>query len=141
MPPQTLHGDPFGSPPRPYAEYTQQNGRVYTGSVNVAWALHSITAESGDGGFVVVPGSHKASFAMPSTDPADLPEQHKGVVHPLMEPGDAVFFMGGATAHGAWRNENPEKPRRVALFNYLSKDIQPHGRGEGLIQHPTRAAL
>ena len=35
------------------AEYTQQNGRIRTGSVNVAWTLHSVTEE--DGGFVVVP--------------------------------------------------------------------------------------
>ena len=28
---------------------------------------------------------------MPDTDPAD-PRQHKGVVHPLMEPGDVIFF-------------------------------------------------
>ena len=35
------------------AEYTQQNGRIRTGSVNVAWTLHSVTKE--DGGFVVVP--------------------------------------------------------------------------------------
>lgn len=140
---QTLHGNPFASPGRSYAEYTQQNGRVYTGSVNVAWALHSVTAtsESGDGGFVVVPGSHKAAFDMPSTDPADTTEQHKGVVHPLMQPGDCVFFMGGATAHGAWRNDNPEKPRRVALFNYLSKDIAGDVAGGGLLYQPARAAL
>eukprot|EP01050_Picozoa_sp_SAG11_P008751 SAG11_NODE_786_length_7172_cov_3.635939_3_plen_577_part_00 len=141
---QTLHGNPFASPGRSYAEYTQQNGRVYTGSVNVAWALHSVTdtSESGDGGFVVVPGSHKAAFDMPSTDPADTAEQHKGVVHPLMQPGDCVFFMGGATAHGAWRNNNPEKSRRVALFNYLSKDIAGAVTGgDGLLHQPPRAAL
>ena len=37
-------------------------------------------------------GSHKACMDMPDTDPAD-PRQHKGVVHPLMEPGDVIFFM------------------------------------------------
>jgi|EP01043_Picozoa_sp_COSAG02_P085135 hypothetical protein len=88
---------------------------------------------------------------MPDTDPAD-PANHKGLVHPLMEPGDVrftstwyrieafcrrsapvfqkfglwnaqvIFFMGGATAHGAWATHT-DKPRRVALFNYLSKEI------------------
>ena len=95
-------------------------------------------------------GSHKACMDMPDTDPAD-PRQHKGVVHPLMEPGDVIFFMwvptpgdfvkadrsafcfltaggrlyrgrGGATAHGAWATHT-DKPRRAALFNYLSKDV------------------
>ena len=50
---QTLHGNPFVSPSRNYAEYWQRNGRMHTGSVNVAWTLHSVTAD--DGGFVVVP--------------------------------------------------------------------------------------
>jgi ectoine hydroxylase-related dioxygenase (phytanoyl-CoA dioxygenase family) len=56
--------------------------------VNVAWTLHSVTAE--DGGFVVIPGSHKASMDMPDNDPAD-PAGHKGVAHPLMEPGDVCM--------------------------------------------------
>ena len=34
-------------------------GRTSTGSVNVAWQLTPVTA--GDGGFVVVRGSHKAT--------------------------------------------------------------------------------
>lgn len=50
---QTLHGNPFVAPGRNYAEYWQRNGRMHTGSVNVAWSLHSVTPE--DGGFVVVP--------------------------------------------------------------------------------------
>ena len=40
----------------------------------------------------------------------------------VVDTVQVVFFMGGATAHGAWATQT-NKPRRVALFNYLSKEI------------------
>ena len=48
---------------------------------------------------------------------------HRGMVHPVMDAGDVLLFMGGATTHGAlgWRND--EVSRRVCIINYLSKDI------------------
>ena len=43
----------------------------------------------------------------------------------LICPGPSAqvtFFMGGATAHGAWANHT-DKPRRAALFNYVSTEV------------------
>ena len=89
---QILHGN--GAPIYPninWWPYLYRNGRCHTGQVNVAWQLHDITQE--EGGFVVVPGSHHARFPLPSNDSGD-PAGHKGLVHPLMQAGDLLFFMG-----------------------------------------------
>ncbi len=117
---QILHGN--GEPI--YANlnwwpYLYRNGRCYTGQVNVAWQLHDVTEE--EGGFVVVPGSHHGRFPLPSNDPTDIAD-HKGVLHPLMKAGDLLFFMGGATCHGAisW---NSHIERRCVLNGYWSKDM------------------
>ena len=97
---QILHGN--GDPIYPninWWPYRYQNGRCHTGQVNVTWQLHDVTEE--EGGFVVVPGSHHARYPLPSNESGD-PAGHKGVLHPLMNAGDLLFFMGGATCHGAW---------------------------------------
>merc|ERR1711964_186374 len=91
----------------------------HTGQVNVTWQLHDVTEE--EGGFVVVPGSHHARFPLPSNDPGD-PAGHKGVLHPLMQAGDLLFFMGGATTHGAWAWHS-DMDRRCVLNAYWSKDM------------------
>jgi ectoine hydroxylase-related dioxygenase (phytanoyl-CoA dioxygenase family) len=76
------------------------DGRFGAGSVNVAWQLHDVDCIE-DGGFCVIPGSHKASFGCPTEDPghprawADL-----GLTQPKVKAGDAVIFMGAATTHG-----------------------------------------
>ena len=48
--------------------------------------------------------------------------EHQGVVHPRMQAGDLLFFMGGATTHGAWAWHS-EVDRRCVLNNYWSKDL------------------
>lgn len=117
---QILHGN--GDPIYPFLNwwpYLYQNGRSYTGQVNVAWQLHDVSET--EGGFVVVPGSHHARYPLPSNDPGD-PAAHKGVMHPLMRAGDLLFFMGGATTHGsiAWHSD---LERRCLLNAYWSKDM------------------
>ena len=117
---QILHGN--GAPIYPninWWPYLYRNGRCYTGQVNVTWQLHDITEQ--EGGFVVVPGSHHARFPLPSNDPGD-PAGHKGVLHPLMQAGDLLFFMGGATTHGAWAWHS-DVDRRCVLNAYWSKDM------------------
>ena len=51
----TLHG--AGEPFSPSVWYHQQNGRIYCRGITVAWQLAACKA--GDGGFAIVPGSHK----------------------------------------------------------------------------------
>ena len=46
-----------------------------------------LTRPVNDNRCVICSGSHKASMDMPDTDPADH-AKHKGVVHPLLDPGD-----------------------------------------------------
>ena len=126
---QILHGN--GAPIYPninWWPYLYQNGRCHTGQVNVAWQLHDVT--DGEGGFVVVPGSHHARFPLPSNDSGD-PAGHKGVLHPLMKAGDLLFFMGGATTHGAWAWHS-DIDRRCVLNAYWSKDMARLGWVNGL---------
>jgi len=133
---QILHGN--GDPIYPninWWPYLYQNGKCYTGQVNVAWQLHDVTDQ--EGGFVVVPGSHHARFPLPSNDSGD-PAGYKGVLHPLMQAGDLLFFMGGATTHGAWAWHS-EVDRRCVLNGYWSKDMARLGwvNGSNLSTNPT----
>ena len=132
---QELHGN--GDPIYPninWWPYLYRNGRCYTGQVNVAWQLHDVTDQ--EGGFVVVPGSHHARFPLPSNDSGD-PAGYKGVLHPLMRAGDLLFFMGGATTHGAWAWHS-EVDRRCVLNGYWSKDMARLGwvNGPSLSTNP-----
>jgi len=92
----SLHGQNPGG-------YSFVNGRQQVEQVNVAWALHDEVEGFGEnsGGFVCVPGSHKAMYKIPrpAHSSIDLPEVYK----PGLKAGDVLFF--GAVAHGttAWR--------------------------------------
>ena len=94
----SLHGQNPGG-------YATINGRPLVEQVNVAWALHDEAAGFGQdsGGFICVPGSHKAAYAIPRalTTSIDLPQVYK----PPLRAGDVLFF--GAVAHGttAWRSD------------------------------------
>jgi ectoine hydroxylase-related dioxygenase (phytanoyl-CoA dioxygenase family) len=85
--------------------FTARNGRQLLDQVNVAWALHDEAPGFGDGsgGFLCVPGSHKASYAIPRSlqTSIDLPQVYK----PPMKAGDVLLF--GSVAHGttAWRSD------------------------------------
>ena len=94
----SLHGQGAGS-------YEMLNGRQLLEQVNVAWALQNEAAGFGEnsGGFVCVPGSHKAAYAIPPSlhTSIDLPQVYK----PQLNAGDVLFF--GSVAHGttAWRSD------------------------------------
>ncbi len=109
-----LHGagEPFG----PSVCYHQQNGRMYCRGVTVAWQLSDVN--EGDGGFCIVPGSHKTREPTPMgvrtvEDHMDL------VVQPVMNAGDLLFFAESAT-HGTlpWKGANE---RRSVLYKYASR--------------------
>jgi len=67
---------------------------------------------------------------LPSNDSGD-PVGHKEVLHPLMKAGDLLFFMGGATTHGAWAWHS-DVDRRCVLNAYWSKDMARLGWVNGL---------
>ena len=110
----TLHG--AGEPFSPAVWYHQQNGRIYCRGITVAWQLADCKA--GDGGFAIVPGSHKNREPTPQgvksvEDALDL------VVQPEMQAGDVLFFAETAT-HGTlpWSGAHP---RRSLLYKYAER--------------------
>ncbi len=108
-----------GEPARAGNNYLLQNGRTYCDSVNVAWQLRDVT--EAEGGFVCVPGSHKARY--PTPPGVQSCDDHMGLVrHVSMKAGDVLMFMGGAQTHGAypWKSDTH---RRTVLINYLSRNL------------------
>jgi hypothetical protein len=53
--------------PRAANHYEVRNGRAYCEWVNVVWQLRDVTPE--DGGFAVVPGTHKGRYPTPEALP------------------------------------------------------------------------
>ena len=109
-----LHGsgEPFGMA----NWYHVQNGRIRCRGITVAWQLTD--CGPGDGGFAIVPGSHKSQFRTPpgvirADNDMDLATQ------PQMKAGDVLFFAETAT-HGTmpWTAEHQ---RRSILFKYASR--------------------
>jgi hypothetical protein len=101
-----LHGG--GTPHDPAQFYDVRGGRMYNGLVAAQWAL--VDHDRGDGGFMCIPGSHRANFALPSGVPDSWP-----VVVPL-QAGDVVFFTEGLThATATW--QGPYQ-RRSLLYKY-----------------------
>jgi len=92
--------------------YRQQNGRVYSESINVAWQLRDVTLA--DGGFVCVPCSHKASYPMP--EGIRTCDDEMGLArHVEMKGGDVLLFLASAQTHGAYpwtgeKNRRGESP-------------------------------
>jgi ectoine hydroxylase-related dioxygenase (phytanoyl-CoA dioxygenase family) len=72
--------------------------------------------DAGDGGFCVVPGSHKSNFKMPK-GMVDGETHQEFIRQPKTKAGDVVLFSEG-TVHGAmaWTPEN--KQRRVCLYRF-----------------------
>lgn len=113
-----LHGG--AEPAKPTNNYALQNGRTACQTLNAAWQLRDVSEE--DGGFVCVPGSHKARYPMPpGIGSCDEP---MGLVqHVKMKAGDVVLFMAAAQTHGAYPWQN-ERPRRSVLINYRSRNLK-----------------
>ena len=94
--------------------YEMVNGRVHTRSgINVAWQLADVGPD--DGGFVVVPGSHKSCYPLPHS--VRTCNERAPIRHIPMRHGSVLFFLGGTVCHGAYRWE-AESPRRTPLFTY-----------------------
>ena len=110
-----LHGG--GEPFNASSWYHQQNDRINCRAVTVAWQLVDVNA--GDGGFVIVPGSHKSRFAAP--DGVKSLQNDLGlVVQPVLSAGDVLFFAEAAL-HGT-RPWTSQRPRRSLLYKYASRD-------------------
>ncbi len=103
-------------------KYIYEHGLWRCGQVNILLALTDIGP--GDGGTLVIPGSHKSNFVHPELK-ATWEELLKrgsndlggGIVKEVhLRKGDAICFVDGI-CHGASQRTNPGE-RRVVIYRY-----------------------
>ena len=119
--PLELHGG--GSPWEPIGQYHVADGRIHCGLTVVAYALCDVGP--GDGGFAVVPGSHKSSFPLPggSLNPEDCGSLLRHIPHGA---GSAIIFTEALT-HGTLPWTAPHE-RRALLYRYTPGHMAFVGR-------------
>jgi hypothetical protein len=107
-----------GTPYDPSQSYHFRDGKMYSGLLVVSFALTPVAP--GDGGFCVIPGSHKANFPVPTS----IAQGDYGwpVVQPALAAGDALIFTEAVT-HGAmpWLALHD---RRAILLKYAPGFMQ-----------------
>ncbi len=103
---ENLHGGPRLH--QGAEHYQWVHGRMYNGLVVVMYVLSDVN--EGDGGFICVPGSHRANT--PYRPPVDSPL----VVNPVVRAGDMIVFTE-ALIHGTrqWRSD---RRRRALVYKY-----------------------
>jgi len=99
-------------------QYNFVNQHFRCGQVNMILALTDIGP--GDGGTMVIPGSHKANLIHPGVkagwDENQKIEEVEGAIEVHLQRGDALLFVD-AMSHGASTRTNPGE-RRVVIFRY-----------------------
>jgi hypothetical protein len=109
-----------GYPPIHRNQFRYHGGRFMCGQVNVLMALSDIGP--GDGGTMLIPGSHKSNFQHPHFERHRMQqggatvEGIEGAVEVHMKAGDALIFVDGIS-HGSARRSN-EGVRRIAVYRY-----------------------
>jgi ectoine hydroxylase-related dioxygenase (phytanoyl-CoA dioxygenase family) len=136
-----LHG---GMTFDPSQYHSFSHGRMHAGLCVAAWQLTDVRA--GDGGFVCIPGSHKANYR-PPMEVLRL-EQDWGCVHQVVAGAGSVLFFNEALVHrhpplAARRPRTPLHPVQVFAGPHLMgfapcpvSDCRSHAGGGG----PLRAA-
>jgi len=104
------------------AHYRFQDGKFHSGQINILIALNDIGP--GDGGTVVIPGSHKSNLKHPQFD--EHLTNNKGTFKSAdnmiaskeinLNAGDALLFVD-SLCHGSARRINKGE-RRVAIYRY-----------------------
>ena len=101
-------------------QYRVVNGLFRCGQVNILLALTDVGP--GDGGTMVIPGSHKANFNHPEIargnheDWVKNKRQPAGAIEVHLKAGDALMFVD-ALMHGATERTTPGE-RRVVIYRY-----------------------
>lgn len=101
-------------------QYRYLNGKFRCAQVNILLALTDIGP--GDGGTLIIPGSHKSNVGHPYaawTDEKGSPvraDQLEGVAEVHLKAGDALMFVD-ALCHGASSRTQPGE-RRVVIYRY-----------------------
>jgi len=122
-----------GNEPRdPARAYYYQNGRRQCQGVSVTWALADVN--EGDGGFALVPCSHKSNVETPEgvlTGQDDM-----GLtLQPVLKAGDALICAETAL-HGVrpWRGKGPQ---RLLTYWYAARGaVQSLGTGHRTEEDP-----
>ncbi|NKB66290.1 MAG: hypothetical protein GKR89_04445 [Candidatus Latescibacteria bacterium] len=108
-----------GYPPIHRNQFRYHGGRFMCGQVNVLLALTDIGP--GDGGTMIIPGSHKSNFIHPYLDRHRMAkgatvEGAEGSLEVHLKAGDALIFVDGLS-HGSAKRANPGT-RRIAVYRY-----------------------
>lgn len=103
---ENLHGGPRTD--NGEHQYQWLDGTMYNGLIVVMYALEDVN--DGDGGFICVPGSHKANLHFKPEVSSHL------VANPSLKAGDMLIFTE-ALVHGTrkWTSQNR---RRSLLYKY-----------------------
>jgi ectoine hydroxylase-related dioxygenase (phytanoyl-CoA dioxygenase family) len=106
-----LHGGLTFDPSR-YHRF--EHGKLRCGMCVAAFQLTEVRA--GDGGFVCVPGSHKANFRPP--EEVLSTEDGLGLVHQIPGPPGSLLLFNEALVHGTFPWQPADRIRRSVLFKY-----------------------
>lgn len=98
----------------PHLAYTCMHGMIRSSLLgcNVMLTDHN----PGDGGFCIVPGSHKSNFKMPK-GMVDGEKYSEFIQQPATKAGDVVLFSEG-TVHGALPWTPTDRQRRACLYRF-----------------------
>ena len=89
---QRMHAGPFyGFTSERYRPAQTGRKPLHSPGLNLGWALRDVITERGDGGLLLIPGSHTARLPLPlpPTWSCDLPQ----VKHVELNAGDVVIYM------------------------------------------------
>ena len=108
-----------GTPPIMRNQFRYYNGRFMCGQINILIALTDIA--EGDGGTMLIPGSHKSNFRHPYYADYSMGESKsvdgiEAAIEISMRAGDALLFVDGLS-HGSARRVN-EGIRRIVVYRY-----------------------
>lgn len=101
-----------------HIQYRYLNGQFMCGQINILMPLHDIGP--GDGGTLVIPGSHKSNLDHPELGKGQVPspEETAGAVEVHTKLGDVILFTD-TICHGAATRTNPGF-RRAVIYRYVS---------------------
>ncbi|MBT3604680.1 MAG: hypothetical protein HN521_16600 [Candidatus Latescibacteria bacterium] len=108
-----------GNEPRdPRLAYYHQNGRRYCEGVRVIWVLEDVKV--GDGGFVMVPCTHKSNVETPE-DILTGADDKDFVWQPELKAGD-LLIVGLSVVQGMrpWMSENRQ---RLLSYEYVGRGV------------------
>jgi len=98
-------------PHHPKIFYFVKNGVIFSNITKVVFPIAN--NKKNDGGFSIIPGSHKASFVRPNNN---HPDNNKLLSYIDAKPGDAIIFTE-ALAHGSLVNKTG-LTRRILSYAY-----------------------